>query len=111
QDRARFVERVETVGGRRRTSRRLRPSELVRGRMDVGAETSAVDRLEASRSRDGDVLAELAGELGPLLVEPTDGLDPLRLDEVEHLLAKRLELLVVRHRLGLAADRDHRSAG
>src|SRR5262249_34712154 len=35
----------------------------------------------------------------------------LRLDELERLLAERLELLVLRDRLGLAADGDHRAAG
>src|SRR5205823_2444891 len=45
------------------------------------------------------------------LVETADGLDSLGLDEVEHLLAERLKLLVVGNRLGLTADRDHRAAG
>jgi len=67
--------------------------------------------FEAGGPGDRDVLTELPGELRPLLLELQDGADSLGLDEVECLLAERLELLVLRDRLRLAPDRDDRAAG
>src|SRR5947209_6068797 len=63
-----------------------------------------VDGFEPRRSRDDDVLAELGRQLLALLVELLDGVGALPLDRLEHLDGEGEELLVVRDRLGLAAD-------
>ena len=51
----------------------------------------------------------LRRQLDALLLELGLGADALRVDGVEHVLRVREELVVVRDRLGLAADRDHRA--
>src|SRR5581483_2856162 len=86
-------------------------AELVRRRMCIGRDERAVDGLEPGRAGDDDVLAELRGQLHALLVQLGLGADALRVDGLEHGLRVREELVVVRDRLGLAADRDHRSLG
>jgi len=53
-----------------------------------------------------DVLAELGCELLALLVELLDCSGALPLHRLEHLDGEGEELLVVRDRLGLGADRD-----
>src|SRR5215213_5559797 len=83
-------------------------AELVRGGMDVTFHDAALDRLEARRREDGDVLAELADQLLTLVVETVDRAYAVRVDRVEHLLREVPELRVLRDGLGLAADRDHR---
>src|SRR5439155_13638054 len=81
-------------------------TELVRRWVGVPLDQPSVDRLEACGARDDDVLAELAGEHPPLFVEALGSVGTVRLDGLEHLLRERKELVVVRYRLGLAADRD-----
>src|SRR4051794_4537881 len=76
--------------------------------MDVALEDAALDGFEPRRRQDCDVLAELADQPLTLLVEVVDGADAVRVDRVEHLLREVLELRVLRDRLRLAADRDHR---
>src|SRR3954471_18140055 len=79
--------------------------------MSVGGNAPAVDGLEAGRPGDRDVLAEPRGQLDALLLELRVRLDPLRLHEVEHVLAERLELVALRDGLRLATDCHHRPAG
>ena len=55
-------------------------AELVRGRMDVGAEDVAVGRLVPHGAADDDVLPEPGHELGPLLLELLCSLGPVVLD-------------------------------
>src|SRR3954452_8608866 len=78
--------------------------ELVRRRVRVPVDDGAVDGLEASRSGDDDVLAELAGPLLPLLVELRRGIGAVALHSLEQLGGESAEPLVVRDRLGLAAE-------
>src|ERR671924_1292573 len=85
-------------------------ADLVRRRMDVGRDAGAVDRDEARRTGEGDVLAELRDELDALVLELSLGADALRVHELEHLPREGLELVVLGHGLGLAADGDHRPA-
>src|SRR5262249_52740801 len=70
----------------------------------------AVDGLEPGRARNDDVFAELAGELLTLLVELFCSGRTFLLDGLENLLREGEELVVVRHGLGLTADRDDDSA-
>src|SRR5437899_12966643 len=77
--------------------------------MCVRRDAAAVDRLEAGRTCDDDVLSELDAELDPLGLELCLRADPARVHGVQHLLRERLELVVLRYGLGLAPDRDHRS--
>ena len=51
-------------------------AELVRRRVDVRGDGAAVDGLEAGRAGDGDVLAELRGQLDTLLFELRRRIDP-----------------------------------
>src|SRR5579864_2495381 len=83
-------------------------AELVRRRMGIRVDLRAVDGLESRPADDDDVLAELRRERDPLVLELGLRADALRLDEVEHLLRVREELVAVRNEVGLAADRDHR---
>src|SRR5207302_9376054 len=69
----------------------------------------AVDGLEAGRAGNGDVLTELRGKLRALGLDLRGRVDACGVDRVEHLLRERLELVVLRDRLGLAADGDHRA--
>src|SRR5437870_5515633 len=83
-------------------------ADLVGRRMRVRGDAPAVDGLEARGADDADGLPERPRELSPLLVETLDRLGSVGLDRVEHLLSERLELVVLRHRLGLAPDGDDR---
>jgi len=80
--------------------------ELVRGGVGVAVDHGAVDGFEPRRSGDNDVLAELGRELLAFLVELLDCSGALPLHRLEHLDGEGEELLVVRDRLGLGADRD-----
>src|SRR5918994_676425 len=79
--------------------RPLRPHEdadLVRRGMDVrGEDLVVVLHLEPRRTANDDVLADLADELRPLLLEPLDRLGTVLRDGVQHLLRERLELRVL----------------
>ena len=77
--------------------------------MDVGGDRLAVARLEPRGAADEDVLADLADQLLALVLERFDGVRPVLLDRVEHLLGERAELVVLRDGLGLGADRDDRA--
>src|SRR4051794_33663432 len=77
--------------------------------MRVGGDNPAVDGFKTGSAGDDDVLAELAGERDALFLEFARRLDAPGLDGVEHLLRPVHELVVVRYRLGLAADGDHRA--
>ena len=86
-------------------------AELVRGRVRVALHEPAVDGDEARRREDDDVLAELWPPSSTRsLSSVADGVGAVRVDDVEHLLREREELVVLRDRLGLAADGDHRAA-
>ena len=82
-------------------------ADLVRRRMDVRGDRAA--GVEARGSGDDDVLAELADQLQPLLVEGGGRIGAVRVDGAQHLLGERLELVVLRDGLGLAADADDRA--
>src|SRR5919201_53435 len=85
-------------------------AELVRRRMDVALDHRAVDRFEGHRSDDHDVLADLRDQVVPFDLEIVDLLREIRaVRGFEHALRERAELLVLRHGLRLAADRDQRS--
>jgi len=85
-------------------------AELVRWWMRVALDPAAVDGLETGGADDGDVLAELAGQLQPLLLELLRCAWALGLDGLQHLLCEGEELVVVRDGLGLAADGHDRAA-
>ena len=82
-------------------------ADLVRRRMHVGGDRAAV--VVALGTGDDDVLAELAHQLHALLVERRGRIDAVRVDGTEHALGERLELVVLRDGLGLAADADDRA--
>src|SRR6476469_9304608 len=84
-------------------------AELVGRRVHVGGQDVAVGRFVADGVADDDVLTQLADELGPLVLELRGGVRAVLLDGVEDALGEDHELRVVRHGLGLAADRDHRA--
>src|SRR5262245_32595167 len=77
--------------------------------MDVAFDNAAVDLLEARFAGDDDVLAELSDQLLTLVLERVDGARAVGVHLVEHLLRERLELVVLRDRLRLAAHGDHRA--
>src|SRR5919198_1117244 len=83
-------------------------ADLVRGWVDVGGDRRAVDRDEVRGAGDRDVLAQLRDELDALVLEPLRRPDALGVHDLEHLPGEGLELVVARHRLGLAADGDER---
>ena len=60
---------------------------------------------------DDDVLAQLAHQLEPLLVERRDRVGTLLVHGAQDLLGERLELVVLRDGLGLAADAEDRADG
>src|SRR5215210_4757972 len=84
-------------------------ADLVRRRVDVSADRLVAFLVEARGSANGDVLADLPDELDPLVLEPLNGVGPVALDGLEHLLGEGEELLVLRHRLGLGADGHERA--
>ena len=51
-----------------------------------------------------DVLAELRDELDALVLEALGGLRAVGVHGAQHAVAEALELLVLRHEVGLAAD-------
>src|SRR5439155_13506788 len=83
-------------------------ADLVRGRVDVVGEQLAVARLEPRRPQ-RDVLAQLGDLLDALLLERGEPVGALGLDRLEHLLRELDELVVLGHRLGLAADGRERA--
>ena len=83
-------------------------AELVRGRVRVRGDEPAVDGLEARATDDDDVLAELGHQLDALVLELLlEAFDALLVGNIEHRLGERLELVVLRDGLRLAADSDH----
>jgi hypothetical protein len=84
-------------------------AELVRRRVRVRSDHAAVHPLETGGADDDDVLAELAGELDARILQLGFRAGPAGVDCVEHVLRVREELVVVRHRLCLAADSDQRA--
>src|SRR5215211_69790 len=84
-------------------------AELVCRRVRVAGDQAAVYGLEARGADDPDVLTQLGNELDSLFFQLLEGLGALRLDKPERLLGEPEELLVVRDRLGLAADADDRA--
>src|SRR2546421_2871980 len=76
--------------------------------MDVRRDPRAVDRDEARGPGEADVLAQLGDQRDALLLELLLGPHAVRVDEVEDLLRERPKLVVLRDRLRLAADGDHR---
>ena len=85
-------------------------AELVGRRVRIAVDHGAVDRLEARRAGDDDVLAELGCELLTLLVELLNGGGAVALHRLEHLGGEGGELLIIRDGLGLAADGDDDAA-
>jgi hypothetical protein len=73
----------------------------------VRSQDVAVGRLVADGVADDDVLAQLADELGALVLELGGGVRAVLLDGIENALREDHELRVVGNGLGLAADRDH----
>src|SRR3954452_13741204 len=86
-------------------------ADLLRRRMDVGVEHLARLALEAGHVADDDVLSELRYELDTVALEVGGRAQALLGDLVEHALREGEELVVLRHRLGLAADSDDRADG
>ena len=82
-------------------------ADLVGGRVDIRRDRAA--GAETSRADDDDVLAELADQLQPLLLEAGDGVRAVGMNGAEDSFAERLELVVSRDGLGLAADTDDRA--
>src|SRR5439155_12097722 len=70
---------------------------------------AALGGFEAGCSRDDDVLAELADQRTPLVLEGLDRILTVRVDRPEDPDPDALDLLVPRDRLRLAADADDRS--
>src|ERR671923_40381 len=85
-------------------------ADLVRRRVHVRADRLVALTLEAGRAAHGDVLADLADELDALVLELLRGLWAVALDGLEDPLGESEELLVLRHRLGLATDSDQRAS-
>src|SRR3954452_879984 len=83
-------------------------ADLLRRRVDVRNEDVAVLTLKAGAVADRDVLAELGDELDPLVLERGGGLGASPGHRVQHVVGEGAERVVVRHRLGLAADADDR---
>ena len=84
-------------------------ADLVRRRVRVGVHDLALAGLVALRADDDDVLAQLARNGDAVVLQRLDRLRDRRRHGLEHPLRERLELLVLRDRLGLAADGDHRA--
>ena len=82
---------------------------LFAGGWTYAASDFAVRALEARRAADDDVLADLRDSSVRSSSSARDGLGAVLLDDVEHALGERPELLVLRDRLGLGADRDDRA--
>src|ERR671922_420933 len=85
-------------------------ADLVRRRVHVRADRLVALTLEAGRAAHGDVLADLADELDALVLELLRGVWAVALDGLEDPLGESEELLVLRHRLGLAPDSDQRAS-
>src|ERR671922_34227 len=85
-------------------------ADLVRRRVHVRADRLVALTLEAGRAAHGDVLADLADELDALVLELLRGVWAVALDGLEDPLGESEELLVLRHRLGLATDSDQRAS-
>src|SRR3954454_5114102 len=86
-------------------------ADLLRRRVDVGIQDLARLALEAGHVADDHVLAELRHELDAVGLEISGRAEALLRDVVEDALREREELVVLRHRLGLAADADEGSDG
>jgi hypothetical protein len=84
-------------------------ADLVRRRVDVLGEKLSVAGLHLGRAADLDVLADAPDQLQPLLLERRDRVGPVGLDRLQDSLGEAQELVVLRDRLGLAADRDDRA--
>ena len=75
--------------------------------MDVGSDRAAV--VVSLGADDDDVLAELSHQREALLVESGFDSDAVVVNGAQHPLGERLELVVLRDRLCLAADADDRA--
>src|SRR5919108_2069128 len=114
---ARLVARGRERDVHRQLARQLRRAadlhehaDLVRRRVHVCTDRLIALTVEAGRAAHGDVLADLADELDALVLELLGRVGAVPLDGLEDLLGEGQELLVLRHRLGLAADGDQRAS-
>ena len=87
-----------------------RSSSSSRRRVNVGRDRLLAAAVEARGAANRDVLADLADQLDALVLELLSGLGPVPVHGLEHLLGEGEELVVLGHRLRLAADGNERSA-